>query len=228
MNPILILHGALGSAAQLYPLQALLERSGKKIFLANFSGHGGSPFEDEFSIEQFADELLQFLEDQNLKHVNVFGYSMGGYVALWAAHLRPDFFNNIVTLGTKFDWTVSSAQLEIKKLNPEKIKEKVPAFAETLAQRHAPNDWKEVVTKTANLMMRLGNKPLLTQQVLEHIQHPVTICLGDKDDLTSAAYSEQVAANLPRGRFILLEKTPHPIEKVEGTVLQQILLHAFS
>jgi pimeloyl-ACP methyl ester carboxylesterase len=148
---------------------------------------------------------------------------MGGYVALWLANQHPEVVGKIVTLGSKFDWSIDSASQEIKKLNSEKILEKIPAFARILENRHAPNDWKLLLQKTADMMMVLGKSPLLTKEILETIQHPTLVCLGDQDDMADRNYSELVASFLPNGKFHLLENTPHPIEKVDLTKLVSLI-----
>ena len=219
MNPLLILHGALGSASQLDPVKTAFEDRRIVAYSLNFTGHGGTPFQSDFGIEQFAKDTFQFLESHNLKQVDIFGYSMGGYVALWLAKKYPDRVGKIVTLGTKFDWSEESAAKEVKKLNPEKILEKIPAFARILEHRHAPNDWKELLNKTAYMMLGLGKRPLLTKEILQMIKHQVSICLGDLDDMADRNYSEEVSGFLPNGKFFLLENTPHPIEKVDLKIL---------
>lgn len=222
MIPILLLHGALGSSSQLESLAAKLKEKGRTVFLTNFSGHGGRGFSRTgFGIEVFADDLLGFLDAEKITQADVFGYSMGGYVALWLVHLHPHRFGNIVTLGTKFDWSVESSAKEVKKLNAEKIEEKVPAFAQLLKQRHAPNDWKEVLRKTSDMMINLGQKPLLNAENLKQIKSPVRVLLGDQDDMTDQSFSKQVASWLPKGSFELLQNTPHPIEKVDLELLVQ-------
>lgn len=223
MNPIVILHGALGSASQLDPVTSALEQNGYTVFSFNFSGHGGKPFQAEFGIEQFAEDVLLELNDHSLNTVTIFGYSMGGYVALWLAKHHPHRVEKIITLGTKFDWSVDSALKETKKLNAEKILEKVPAFARILEHRHAPNDWKLLLRKTSDMMMALGRQPLLTKEILSEIPHPTCICLGDQDDMADRSYSGQVAAFLPAGKFQLLENTPHPIEKVDVKKLIELI-----
>lgn len=223
MNPILILHGALGSASQLEPVKSAMERNGIQVHSLNFSGHGGASFQSNFGIEQFADDMLQYIKSHQLKQVDIVGYSMGGYVALWLAKQHPEAVGKIVTLGTKFDWSMESALQEIKKLNAEKILEKIPAFARILENRHAPNDWRLLLQKTADMMMVLGKSPLLTKEILETIQHPTLICLGDQDDMADRGYSEQVASYLPNGTFHLLENTPHPIEKVDLSKLVSLI-----
>ncbi|HRJ31531.1 MAG TPA: alpha/beta fold hydrolase [Cyclobacteriaceae bacterium] len=223
MNPVLLLHGALGASTQLEPLKHKLERSGRTVYVMNFSGHAGEPFRESFGIEIFADDILSFVIKHNLKQADVFGCSMGGYVALWFALNHPQRIGKIVTLGTKFDWSVESAEKEVRKLNADKILEKVPAFARILEHRHAPNDWKELLKKTGIMMIGLGNKPLLTQENLKTLQNHIVVCLGDQDDMADRSFSEQVANWLPNGVFRLLENTPHPIEKVDlHTVVQLI------
>jgi len=214
MNPILLLHGALGSKVQLEPLKELLQTKGRTVYSINFSGHSGNPFaQKEFGIELFTQDVLQFLDRESILHVDIFGYSMGGYVALWLAHLHPQRVGKTITLGTKYDWSPQSAEKESSKLDPEKIQLKVPAFARILEHRHAPNDWKELLHKTKTMMLSLGNNPLLNKENLNLINHPTTILLGDQDDMADIDFSKQVAAWLPRGEFKLLEVTPHPIEK---------------
>lgn len=227
MSTVLILHGALGSASQLEPVSAALQNKGMHVHAMNFSGHGGVSFSSAFGIEQFAEDVLHELDGLHLAAVNIFGYSMGGYVALWFAKHHPNRVGKIITLGTKFDWSVESASQEINKLNPEKILEKIPAFARILEHRHSPNDWKELMRKTADMMMGLGQRPLLTQEILRTIQHPTRICLGDQDDMADRKYSEAVAAFLSDGEFLLLENTPHPIEKVSTGQLIDILSSQF-
>lgn len=211
----LLLHGALGSKSQLDAIKTKLEQDGREVFSMNFSGHSGEPFSKAgFGIEIFAQDVKRFLYVHKIPRVDIFGYSMGGYVALWLAYLYPDVVNSIVTLGTKFDWNKESAANEVQKMDPEKIALKIPAFARILEHRHAPNDWKELLQKTSAMMSALGNKPLLTEEVLKRVQTPVLIALGDRDDMADRSYSERVAQLLPNGRFLLLENTPHPIEKV--------------
>jgi pimeloyl-ACP methyl ester carboxylesterase len=221
MKPLLLLHGALGSASQLEPLRISLANSDRPVYSMNFSGHSGRPFLPHgFGMACFIDDVLTFTKEHNLDHVDIFGYSMGGYVALMLALLHPENVRSVVTLGTKFDWSPESAEREVKKMNPKKIEEKVPAFARLLQQRHTPQDWRELMQKTAAMMTDLGASPLLTGSNLRAIKQPITIGLGDQDDMADRAFSEQVANWLPAGKFRLLEDTPHPIEKVE---LQKLL-----
>src|SRR3982751_5901517 len=101
---LLLLHGAIGSSAQLIPLAKKL-KSNFEVKLFDFAGHGGRELPQSFSIELFTNDLLKWMEENSPDKIDVFGYSMGGYVALYIARYHPEKINRIFTLATKFDWT---------------------------------------------------------------------------------------------------------------------------
>lgn len=223
MIPLLLLHGALGSKVQMEPLATRIHESGKEVFTMNFSGHGGEPFSKQgFSIPVFVDDVISFMDFHEVKKVDIFGYSMGGYVALLLATQHAHRIRSIITLGTKFDWSNDSAAHEVKKLNLERIIEKVPAFARTLELRHQPNDWKDLVSRTATLMMDLGEQPLLNERNLRMLNHSVLVALGDHDDTADQQYSLEVATWL-NGQFRCLPNTPHALEKVDLNLLVKLI-----
>lgn len=225
MNPIIIIHGALGAQSQLKGLADELSVLGKRAFLIDLAGHGGKPFRSTgFGIEAFADDLNEFIGQHRIDGADVFGYSMGGYVALWLALNQPGKLGRIITLGTKFDWDSTSAQREVNKLNPEKILLKIPAFARILEHRHKPLDWKELMSKTGEMMLALGTKPLLTLENARHITNNTSVLLGDQDDMADASFSKSFALALPHGTFITLDRTPHPIERVDVNRLANLIL----
>lgn len=224
MPAVLLLHGALGCSAQLEPLKLALQQKGLTVYDLNFSGHGGQSFSEKFGIEQFARESRNYIISNKLESVSAFGYSMGGYVAVWLAHQHSELISKVMTLGTKFDWSPELAAREISKMNPEKIEQKIPAFARLLQQRHAPNDWKELIQKTTTMMQQLGDAPLLTEKILSEIKTPITITLGDADDMADRAYSQKVSMLMPNAKFHLLANTPHPIEKVNVTEIVRLIV----
>lgn len=227
MKPILILHGALGSASQMKPLAILLS-SEFKVYTLDFSGHGNNPSTSKFSIDLFAKDVLRFIEENDITEpVSIFGYSMGGYVALYMASLWPSKINQIYTLATKFDWNENSAKKESGFLNPILIEEKVPKFATMLAQRHGESDWKENCNKTAELMLSLGKQPVLNKSNLNQIQHTCIISVGDLDKMVHIEETQQVAKELNNATFVLHKNMDHPFEKLDYNYLSKELVSFF-
>jgi len=225
-SKLLLLHGALGSSTQFDALKEILQDT-YELYTLNFEGHGGRSSEQEFSIQLFTENVISFLSEQGISKINIFGYSMGGYVALNLAHQHPELVEKIITLGTKFDWTEESAAKETRMLNPEKIEEKVPKFAEMLKQLHAPLDWKELMRKTAQMMLSMGAGEKIHAEQLRQIKQQVVIGLGSEDKMVSQEESEAAANELPQAKFRLLQGVQHPIDRVAPQILATYIKEVF-
>ncbi|MCE7992805.1 MAG: alpha/beta hydrolase [Roseivirga sp.] len=218
MKDLILLHGALGSQSLFGPLKNELTND-YELYSFNLSGHGQTPFNTSgFGIEVFAEELNNFIQSRHLVKPLIFGYSMGGYVALYLEAINPGSFAQIMTLGTKFGWNPEASRKEASRLKPDIIEQKAPAFAQILAARHG-DQWKDLMEATAEMMLNLGNQPLLNSSTLATIQTRVTIMRGDQDQMVNREESEAAAYNIPDGSYIELQKTPHPIEKVAPAML---------
>lgn len=220
---IILLHGALGTKAQFVSLGNILSKH-FDVHLLNFEGHGDVPSNKEFSIDLFAENVIDMLQVKNISKTHIFGYSMGGYVALRLAMKSPELVDRVVTLGTKFNWNKKIAAQEIKMLNPEKIEEKVPAFAKRLYELHSSNDWKVVMRKTAQLMANLGDGDGMSDEELKRIDHNVLIAIGELDNMVSFEESERAAELLQNGQLKKLIEVKHPIEKVDASQLATVIV----
>jgi esterase/lipase len=214
MNRLLLLHGAIGSSVQLEPLAEAIKDT-FVVYLLNFSGHGGKPIpQAPFSIEMFAEDVIYFIDKNKLDGINVYGYSMGGYVALYMARHFTNKINKIFTTATKFNWNDETPLKESKLLDPEKISEKLPKFAEELSRRHSPEDWKKVLNETAQMMLNLGKDKVLKDEDLSLIDNEVLVSVGDRDNMVSIEETVDAYRKLGKGKLLIMPDTPHPIEKI--------------
>ncbi len=238
--PVLLLHGALGAAETLAPLQAALvamrteagiDAAASPVMLHEFAGHGRTPSSSDappLSIERMAGEVAARLDADAWHGVDIFGYSMGGYVALHLARTRPELVRRIVTLGTKLAWDPETAERETRLLDPEAIEAKVPRFAGSLAQRHGEPRWRALCAETAALLRGLGERPLLDATAFAEIAQPVCIGVGDRDG--TVGFEECMAAfeALPAGAFAVLPATPHPLERTDVDALARLVVSRFT
>jgi pimeloyl-ACP methyl ester carboxylesterase len=223
MQHLILLHGALGSKDQFQSLVHLLEES-FHIHTFNLTGHGGQPLpESSFSIELFSEQVAIYIQDMNIEKANVFGYSMGGYIAMYLAKQRPDRFNKIITLATKFYWDEKTASKEVKLLDGKTIQEKVPAFAAQLQQRHAPVDWLTILDKTTELLTNLGKNNTLQPEDYTSITTPSLILLGDRDKMVTLEETLAVYKQLPNAQLGVLPGTPHIFEQVNLSLLAYLI-----
>ena len=218
MNPLILLHGALGTSEQVMLLADKLNAD-SPVHLLNFEGHGSETIpERPFRMEHFAENVLNYMEENSIEKADLFGYSMGGYVALLLGLHHAERVGKISTLGTVLKWSPEVAGREVKFLNPDKIKEKVPQFAQELDRRH-PGNWERVTAKTKDLLTGLGNDPRIKDSDWSKIKNKVRIHVGDRDQTAGLTQSIEVYGSLLNGELVVLPNSPHPIEKVDMDLL---------
>jgi pimeloyl-ACP methyl ester carboxylesterase len=226
MQHIILLHGAIGSKEQLFPLAEVLKQY-YTVHALNFTGHGGENIPAEpFSIELFTKDVLRYMQQHNIDLASIFGYSMGGYVAMYLAKNYPEKISRVITLATKFYWDEAVATNEVKMLNAEIIEQKLPAFAKQLKQRHAPIDWKLVLQKVAGMLIDLGINNTLQEEDYFSVTTPSLLLLGDRDKMVTLDETVTVYKKLPNAQLGVLPKIPHPIEQVNIDMLSY-MVHQF-
>lgn len=209
---ILLLHGALGCSDQFDHWIPLLE-SEFRVERFDFNGHRYSTESDQFGMPEFAQQINSFLESKDLQQVDIFGYSMGGYAAIKAA-LSTSRIHSIRTYGTKFDWRPETAERETRMLDPDRMLEKVPAFAAQLEARHSGIGWRNLLGRTAEMMNALGMGGALTASQLQQLSIPVRIGWGTEDRMVGKPESEWAASCIPGAEFVEFERYPHPLEQL--------------
>lgn len=224
-NPaILLLHGALGTKAQFARFEKHLSNT-YQVYKMDFSGHGSAGRQIDFTIAQFVEDVKTFVDKKNIAGTKVFGYSMGGYVALKAASGYPSLFAQVNSFATKFAWTDTNTRAEVAKLNPELIQQKVPGFAERLKKEHPKADWKMVVSNTARLLESIYQEEYITEDELKRINIPVNIMIGTRDTMVSEEESQVTADLLPKGRLIILPDVVHEIHRLSDEQIVAITSH---
>lgn len=222
-TPLLLLHGAIGASSQLKLLATALAGN-YDVHLLDFPGHGGRNMPDvPFSIAHFATVVADYIRQHQLQQPVIFGYSMGGYVAMYLAKHQPSLVGKVITLGTKFHWDEDTAAKETKKLDPSVISVKVPAFASSLEQLHRPNDWQEVLHRTGQMMNEMGRDNPLKLSDYSSISVPCLLLLGDRDKMVTLEETVAVYKALPDARLGVLPGTGHAVEGVDAEVLLRML-----
>lgn len=212
MSNIILLHGAIGSKKEMEAIENELTKQNHSVFNLNFPGHGSEAESDQlFSIEYFAESVRKTIDA--LDEVYIIGYSLGGYVALCLCEWYPEKIKGVATFGTIFNWSPEQSDKQIAQIQPEKLKEKVPAFADYLQNIHS-DKWEKVLTNTHNLLKALGQNPLLNEERLTSIHQKVLITQGDKDALVDLEASIMVYRKLKNANFCVYPKTGHPILKL--------------
>ena len=228
MTDLVLLHGALGDATQLAPLATRLGE-GRRVVVIELEGHGATPLRDRpLRIESFADDVIAHLDRQGIARAHVFGYSMGGYVALYLAATSSARIARVATLATKLAWTPEVAARESALLDPVAIRAKVPKFAAALEARHTGAGWEALLAHTGELLHELGARPRVTDELLASVTQPVRIGVGDRDATVTIEECIAAVRRLASGELEVHPRTPHPFEKVSLDRLARSLEEFFA
>ncbi len=222
--PILLLHGALGSCTQLALLAGRIQ--GHPVHAIDLTGHGARSMPQEgLTFDHFVQDIVAALDANGWESVHLFGYSMGGYAALLFAARHPQRVRSVATLGTKLQWDRDGLDRELRMLDPERMRAKVPAFVGQLSREHGADRWEALVHATVRLITGLHTHPLLTPEVLAMVPCPALLCVGDHDATAAPEQTLVAARHLPQGGTLVMPNTGHPIQTVR---LEELLPHLYA
>lgn len=96
-KPIVILHGLFGSSDNwLTVSKAIVEKY--EVFLIDLRNHGQSPHTSSHTYEEMAEDLAQFLIQNNLEKIILIGHSMGGKTAMAFAQKYPQKIEKLIVV----------------------------------------------------------------------------------------------------------------------------------
>lgn len=215
---IILLHGALGTSAQFAPLIGKLENA-YNIHTFDLPAHGELAYQsDILSMYSFANYVRNYIIKNNLQMPLVFGFSMGGFVAL-TLQSQTNIFGKIMTLNTKLKWDYETAIKEQNMFDPEIILDKVPHYADMLIAMHGADNWKKLLSKHKELMLVIAKSTPLSDYALSKIDIPVLLTRGDRDNMVTSEETPAVASKLKNAEYYEFENTAHPIEKIDLELL---------
>ena len=101
-EPLLLLHGGLGSIDMFRPVLPELAKN-RKVIAVDLQGHGRTALgERPLSLVAMGDDMAALVEALGHPQVDVFGYSMGGGVAFRMAVQHPDAVRRLAMLSSGY------------------------------------------------------------------------------------------------------------------------------
>jgi len=97
-NPVVILHGLLGSSDNWQTFGKQLGSSGYKIYLVDLRNHGLSPHSEEMNYAVMAEDVNELFKTEGLEKAVVIGHSLGGKTAMSFAFKYPQKINGLVVI----------------------------------------------------------------------------------------------------------------------------------
>ncbi len=227
--PVVLLHGVGGSTElELLPVLRRLEPHFYAVAL-DFAGHGASDdFPDlDLSGRHFVDNARALLDFFDLDDANLFGFSMGGSIALALAHQHPARVRSLAVHGANFDWDARRVRRLQSRLNPDALARLSPVFAERLAEVHGAERWAARYRRLQAYAETLLDGPLRTADLID-VQQPVLVSAHDRDDLFPLEVPLALHHALPNASLALLPGTRHALATADPDVLAHLLRRHFT
>lgn len=224
---ILLLHGALGASNVFEPLLPKL-RDNFNLHTFDFRGHGIFSADNHITSQTLSEQITQYIEKNQLEGISIFGYSLGGYVALMAALNKPHYIHKIVTLASKFQWDETIADKEISQLETIVNLPNEHPFKKQLIAYHGVTHFQNCIKNIAHLMNDLGANKFLNNKTIPNIKNDTLLLVGELDTMVSSEETAQVFKLLSKSEMQILSATKHPFEKVNYEMLSQILITFFT
>lgn len=176
-RPLVLLHGAFGWAT-VYPTLA----KNRQVIAIELQGHGHTADIDRpLTYEQMADDTAALLKLLKIEQADLFGYSMGGNVALAVAIRHPQLVRKLVTAGShsgKIEDAYDPETLkQFKSLSPDNF---APKELKDPYDKIAPDPkkWPVLVAKIKTMDLEFKG---FTPQEMRSIKAHVMVTIGDRD-----------------------------------------------
>ena len=186
--PLLLLHGN-GEDGTYFVHQVEEFSRDFTVYAIDTRGHGQSPRGGApFTISQFADDLLAFMDRQGLPRADILGFSDGGNIALIFALRHPDRVRRLILNGANLD--------------PKGVKPLVQ-LPIVLGYHFASLSKSPKAKARAELLGLMVNEPHIDPAELGKLSMPVLVIAGTRD-MIRENHTRLIANRIPNARLVLI------------------------
>ena len=189
-EPLILLHGN-GESIEYFKHQIDPFSARFHVYALDTRGHGKTPRgERPFTIRQFAEDLLGFLEERQIARAHLLGFSDGGNIALVFAIRYPNRVDKLILNGAN--------------LNTRGVKRTVQLPIEIgywLARKFA--DKSDKARLNAEMLGLMVNEPNVSVEELSKITAKTLVIAGTKD-MIKAEHTRLIAQGIPGAELAFL------------------------
>jgi 3-oxoadipate enol-lactonase len=196
-----------------------------RVIAYDVRGHGNSDAgTEDFSIDLFANDLINFMDELKIDKTILCGLSMGGYIALNAVDNYPDRFDALILCDT--NCIADTPDVKEKRMQAiESIKKNgVEKFAdESIKNLFAPESFstkKAEIAAVRNMIVNTTKESLYetlrafyerkeTCSKLKNFSLPTLIIVGKEDKVTPVTAAQLIRENIEESFLYMLEHAGH-------------------
>jgi pimeloyl-ACP methyl ester carboxylesterase len=176
-------------------------------------GHGGRPIPEALAIEDIAADVIAYFDERGIAKPIVFGYSSGGFVALYLARHFPERVAGVCTLAAKYIFDEKTISHWTYLANPDRLAPRNKRVEE-LSKSHHPQDWRLVTLAIRKWFVELGRTPPLSEDDFRAIRQPVLVFSSNEDQIVPVEETIALGNLVPNARVVLFKGQSHPFDVV--------------
>ena len=188
--PLLLLHGN-GEDGGYFVRQTEYFSRHYTVYALDTRGHGRSPRgAGPFTMARFAQDLLDFMDEQKLERAHLLGFSDGGNIALTFALAHQERIRRLVLNGANLDPGGVKPVIQIPIVLGYRLAS-LFAGRSPEARLHA------------EILGLMVNEPRIPPEALKELRLPVLVIAGTRD-MIREAHTRMIAGALPDSRLVLI------------------------
>jgi pimeloyl-ACP methyl ester carboxylesterase len=180
-EPLLLLHGGLGSIDMFKPVLPMLVE-GRQVIAVDLHGHGRTALGDRpIHLPDIGDDLAALLKELGYARVDVLGYSFGGGAALRLAVQHPGMVRRLALVSTGYaqdgfypEMLPIQAQLSASMAD---VMKDTPMYVSYVSVSPNPEDFPKLLDRMGDLM----RTPYDWAEDVKTLGMPVMLVFGDSD-----------------------------------------------
>lgn len=205
--PLILLHGN-GEDCGYFVHQMEPFAKHFRVIAIDTRGHGQTPRgESSFSIRQFAEDLLDFMNLHQIEKAHILGFSDGGNIAMVFALMHPERVEKLILNGANLNASGVKRKVQI----PIEIGYRIAKIFATKSP---------AARKNAEMLGLMVNDPNVKAEELSCIQNPTLVIAGEKD-MIKDSHTRLIAKSIPGamlsiipGNHFIANKNPDTFNEV--------------
>lgn len=180
-DPLLLLHGGLGSIDMFAPIMPILAED-RQVIAVDLQGHGRTTLGDRpIDLETIGNDLATLLKQIGHDRVDVLGYSFGGGAGFRLAVQHPEMVRRLTLVSAGFAQDgffpeMLPMQAQVGAGMAEAMKE-TPMYKSYVAVAPDPGDFPKLLDRMGELM----RTPYDWSEDVKGLKMPVMLVFGDSD-----------------------------------------------
>jgi len=231
-DPLILLHGAMGSGAHWRPYASRFA-SHNRVIIPDARDHGRTIFTETDLTRSNPDcriaDVVALMDALALDKAILCGWSGGGDTALKVARRYPKRVKALIVGGTTHHVSEEMrATLMVMgldgpgEINVARARQAIPDLIAEWQQTHAQfsDHWLRLLERQSHLML---NPPLMPSADLAAIEAPTLIIWGDRDQFLPVEQAVEVYRALPNAQLAIIPNADHFVTRTHQVQFGQLV-----